>query len=273
MKIAAIVVVYNPEKDLLRRNIGAFAKNVDKIIVWRNSEFDESWVGEWKDKILIWGSGENRLIADPVNRTMVWAAENGFDFLLTMDQDSQWICFDDFVEAVAGCQGEDVAIYAPNVNGYLKDKSIEYKDIEWVIQSGMLIDLKAVAGMGGFREDYGIYCIDEEFCFWLRLHGKKVRCFTNHNLIQKYGEARKSKWGFTVLNYSPFVRYRLIRNMIWMKREFPGSTVARRIFHVIFDNCRDIILEESNKKTKLKALARGVVHGAFGHIGSRRIKL
>lgn len=271
MKICAIVIVYNPDRELLMRNIAAFADGVDKIIVWRNSDFDESWLDQWKGKILLWGDGFNEMIARPVNKAMEWARKMGYRYLLTMDQDSRWNSFGLFLEAVGRCGDSSVGIYAPNVNNYLRDPAVEYRDIEWVIQSGMLIDLDAVAGLGGFREDYGIYGIDEEFCYWLRLNGKKIRSFTNHHLVQKYGDARKTAWGFTVLNYSPFARYHIVRNMIWMKREFPQSTVTRRIPHVIFDNCRDILLAEDNKIAKLKGLARGVADGLFKKILQCRV--
>lgn len=272
MKILALVVTYRPDENLLVRNISAFAPYVDSIIIWRNSNEDLCFLEEWKDKIRFWGNGENKYLAEPINVVMRFAYNEGYDFILTMDQDSEWVNFKDFKDAVYQqwqSGGNHVGIYAPNVNGYLKDITREYQDIEWVIQSGMLINLKKVMGLGGFREDYEIYGIDEEYCYWLRQHGLKIRSFVNSRLKQKYGEATKSKLGFTVLNYSPITRYHLIRNMIWMKREFPKSTVFRRIPHVFLLNLRDILFAESNKVKKTTALIKGIYDGLFGSIKYR----
>jgi hypothetical protein len=271
MRILAVVVVYHPDKELLVRNIGAFIDYVDKVIVWRNADDALEYLDKWNDKIIYMGDGTNKFLAYPINKALEYGQENGYDFLLTMDQDSEWINFKDFKETIARqwTDNNNVAIYSPNVNGYLKDSNIEYKDIEWVIQSGMLIDLKKTQHWGGFREDYEIYGIDEEYCYWLRLNGLKIRSFTNYRLKQKYGEARKSRFGFTVYNYSPATRYHLIRNMIWMKREFPGSTIFRRIPHVALLNLRDILLAEDNKYKKTSALLRGIYDGLFKTIKCR----
>lgn len=42
MNILAIIVAYNPDRDLLERNIASFAPYVSKILIWRNSLFDLS---------------------------------------------------------------------------------------------------------------------------------------------------------------------------------------------------------------------------------------
>lgn len=264
MKIAALIIAYNPDRELLRRNIEAFIDYVDAVFIWRNSPDTIDYLSEWKDKIHFCGDGGNQYLAKPINEIIELCSRKGFDFLLTMDQDSCWENFEGFISTVQRTQEEgEVGIYAPNVNNYLKNPDIEYKDIEWVIQSGMLIDLKVINGLGGFREDYEMYGIDEEFCYWLHKNGKKVRSYTNFHLKQRYGNQQKSRFGFDVYNYSPDVRYHLIRNMIWMKREFPKSTITRRILHVIFDNYRDIILVERNKLAKLKAFTLGICHGCF----------
>lgn len=264
MNIAAIIVAYHPDEELLCENVSAFADYVDLIIIWRNSDETLGYLSQWEHKIIYMGDGTNQFIAKPINEVIRFCQNRGFDFLLTMDQDSRWQDFGKFIALVDNTPKDGtISIYAPNVNNYLKDPNFEYKDIEWVIQSGMLIDLKSIKGLGGFREDYKIYGIDEEYCYWLRVNGKKIRSFTNIHLQQRYGDCQKSRFGFYVYNYSPIVRYHLIRNMIWMKREFPNSTITRRILHVIFDNYRDIILVERNKLAKLKAFTLGICHGCF----------
>lgn len=272
IKIAAIVITYYPDKKLLFKNIEAFADYVDQILIWRNSSEDFNYtklLDRWMSKIVFMGIGKNIYMAKPLNIAIKYCFENNYNYLLTMDQDSCWDNFKKFLYMVNLYRNSQVAIYAPNVNHYLDGYPFEYKDIEWVIQSGMLLNIDIVKDSGGFREDYRIYGIDEEFCYWLRLHGKKIRSFTNCHLQQKYGNVQKSHLGFSVYNYSPIVRYFLIRNMIWMKREFKNSTITRRIIHVILQNIRDILLVENNKKHKLYKFSQGIWHGLSKPIKKR----
>ena len=133
MKIAAIVVVYHAEKRILFQNIEAFASSVDTIIIWRNSPDDLAYLEKWRSKMVFMGDGTNRYMAKPLNEAIDYCISKGYDYLLTMDQDSCWEDFNRFIELVNALPKDGlVAIYAPNVNNYLKDSSIEYKDIEWV---------------------------------------------------------------------------------------------------------------------------------------------
>lgn len=271
MRIAAIIITFHPDKKLLQNNIEAIHNYVDKILIWQNSDDDLSDITAKYSGIEVIGDKTNHFIAKPLNQALQWCRENGYDYLLTMDQDSVWEDFAGFIsETNRFNNNPEIGIFAPNTNNFIPDKSIPFIDKEWVIQSGMLLNLHALNGLGGFREEYQIYGVDEEFCYWVNLHHKKVRVMTRFNLQQKYGNAQKTIWGFTVYNYSPIVRYFLIRNMIWMKREFPKSTTTRRICSVIVHNYRDIILAEKNKFAKLTKFTLGIIHGLFREITTRQ---
>lgn len=264
MKIAAVVVTYNPSASGLYKNVKAFADYVDCILIQRNSLATFEYLSEWEDKVVYLGTGRNEYIAKPLNDAIDYCLSNDYDYLLTMDQDSMWMNFGDFISLVrAQAHNNKVAIYAPNCNNQFKDKLIPYHDIEWVIQSGMLLNVQIAKALGGFREDYKIYGVDEEYCYWARIHGYKTRVFTNCELKQNFGRITKTIFGFETLNYSPIVRYFLIRNMIWMRREFRDSTTLRRICAVLFYNIRGIILGESDKIRKILMLAKGVWEGVF----------
>lgn len=265
--IATVIVTYHPDMELLRQNIGAIHPHVDKILIWRNSADDLSSLTSLFPKIEMIGDGTNHFMAYPLNQALQWAHNHGYDWLLTMDQDSKWDNFEAFIDDAARNMIETrdtIALYAPVINRLRLDSETPFRDIEWTIQSGMLTNVKKCLQFGGFREDYKIYGVDEEFCYWVNHNNMKVRVLPGHNLTQKYGNARKSRWGFTVYNYSPTVRYFLIRNMIWMKREFPRSTTTRRILSVVFHNTRDIILSEKHKFPKLSQFYKGIFHGLTG---------
>ena len=95
MKILAVVVAYHPEPDLLRRNLDSFADGVDHILLWRNSPVECD-----HPKVELAGDGTNQGIGTALNAAWTYAVQNGFDWLLTMDQDSCWEDFEAFQAAV-----------------------------------------------------------------------------------------------------------------------------------------------------------------------------
>ena len=89
MKILAIVVTYYPEKNLLKKNINAFIEYVDKVLIWENTPESEKLSFRFihDEKIEYCGDGINS-ISHALNYGWKYAKRNGYDYLLTMDQDS-----------------------------------------------------------------------------------------------------------------------------------------------------------------------------------------
>ena len=90
-KIAAVVILYNPELSILE-NIKSYIDQVEKLYVVDNSEAsNESLIQEIKSfsKIEYIPNKYNIGIAAALNIGARKAIEEGFDYLLTMDQDSE----------------------------------------------------------------------------------------------------------------------------------------------------------------------------------------
>lgn len=270
MKIASIVVVYNSNLIELYNNIKRIISCVDILIVWRNSNDDVNFLKSInEDKILFMGNGENLFIAEPLNVAVDWCLRNNYDYLLTMDQDSEWVNFDYFVNFVRECKDDETVIYAPNVN-YKKDIKEPMLAVDSVITSGSLLNVKIVNKLGGFRNDYKIYWVDGEFCYWSRKNGYKIRIITSANLLQKFGNETKIVFGFTTSNYSAVVYYYIFRNMLWMHREHGNNAVSIKcILYTSLYNLRGIILGESHKLEKVKSIYDGIIDGCFKHINKR----
>lgn len=259
---AAIVICYHPDRELLRANIGAFAGEVDKVLVWRNSTESLDWIKDEFPNIELLGSGENQFIARPLNEALRYCASNGYQWLLTMDQDSVFEDFASFKADVLSRVDNDVAIYAPNVNNQFANK--EDHEPETVITSGSLIDVDKAINTGGFNEKYEIYWVDGEFCYRSRQAGHRIVVPARHNLHQQFGQQTRTLFGFTTSNYSAPIYYRLIRNMLWEHREHGSKAVSKRcIAYTLFYSTRGIVLGEKQKIKKLAAIAKGLWHGTF----------
>ena len=97
-KILAIVVTYYPERDLLEKNISAYIEYVDKVLIWENTpeEYKLQYRFVEHKKVEYCGDGINS-ISHALNHAWKYAIENGYDYLLTMDQDSLWADFSSFL--------------------------------------------------------------------------------------------------------------------------------------------------------------------------------
>ena len=111
--IASIVVLYHPKTEELFDNIRSYYNVVDKVLVWRNSPEEIIVPADLEEKVVMMGSGSNDYMAKPLNAALEWCEKNGYDYLLTMDQDSRWENAEHFIERATALAEDDVAIYAP----------------------------------------------------------------------------------------------------------------------------------------------------------------
>ena len=83
--IAAGIVLYNPDIERLKKCFDSLKQQVSKIFVFDNSEIQHVI----QDKSVVYLSEDkNRGIAYALNCIMLEAQKNGFDWVVTMDQDS-----------------------------------------------------------------------------------------------------------------------------------------------------------------------------------------
>jgi rhamnosyltransferase len=266
--IAAVIVLYHPKAEEVFENIRSFSYAVDKVLIWRNSAETLAVPDDLKEKAILAGKGENDFIAKPLNAALEWCEHNGYGYLLTMDQDSRWENAGHFIERACALAEENVAIYAPYTIGQYARPEQDY-DAESVITSGSLVNVRTARRLGGFREDYQIYWVDGEFCYWARKNGYRIRVLHDCALAQQFGRQTRTLFGFTTSNYSPFIYYLLIRNMFWMRREFPEGVSVKTVLYTLMYNIRGIVLGEKNKFKKIHSINKGIVHGLFSHFERR----
>src|SRR4030065_360634 len=90
-KIAAVVVWYNPEQTVLN-NINTYINQIDKIFIVDNSDYNNNSLLEKLQTLsnTEYIANKNNIgIAAALNIGANKAVKEGFDYLLTMDQDSE----------------------------------------------------------------------------------------------------------------------------------------------------------------------------------------
>ena len=258
MKILAVVVAYHPDPELLRRNLDSFADGVDHVLLWRNSPLECD-----HPKVELAGDCTNQGVGAALNAALAHAVRNGFDWLLTMDQDSCWEDFEAFRAAVL--QRSEPALYGPRIND--EALSAPFQPSDFLITSGMLVPVAVLDRLQGWRKDFRVDALDVDLVMRARLAGIPTYKVDAGNLVQQFGKRRKTH-GFYVYDYSPRRLYDIFRNHILVIRTYPSvSSDLRRMFvkRWVFSRIPRILLGEKGRREKLRAIFRGIRAGFRAH--------
>ena len=256
MRILAVIVAYNPDLEALERCLASFQEHVDKVVIWKNSNFDYE-----RDDVEFAGDDSNCGIGKALNYAWKKADEEGFDALLTMDQDSVWQDFPAFLQKAA--QAPD-GLWGPWVN---KEPAADFVASDLLITSGMLVPLRLIKRIGGWREDFLVDAVDVDFVLHAKELGIPAWRVGGGWLQQQFGGRRK-KGLIHVYDYSPERLYGIFRNHIIVIRRYKGvSGQLRRMFvkRWYFSRPIRILLGEKDAFKKLGAIIRGIRDGKRYH--------
>lgn len=266
MKLATIVIAYNPNLDELRQNIASYAGLSDIFILWDNSEkpFDLSNIKADYPNAVIHQDGINHGLPRAYNWAIKYAEEHGCTHLMTMDQDSRFERFHDYYQWVAKKGHNGISSCAINQDQPAKE---EYTIINDSAQSSSIFPLSMIKELGPFREDLFISMVDAEMCLRAQEKGYKTLQYNGSNLIHHIGSGRKIhilNRTVTVSDYNALRHYYDSRNRILMWHEFPYDMKTRnKIKHLLgrLKIMAKILLFEDNKIEKITAIITGTWYG------------
>src|SRR3954471_22742180 len=103
MKLAGTIILYYPEEKVLE-NVQSYLEQIEKLYVVDNTENNQTEL--IKDilqfsKVTFLHDGINKGIASRLNQVCKLAIEDGYEWLLTMDQDSSFEA--DFLKKYITC--------------------------------------------------------------------------------------------------------------------------------------------------------------------------
>ena len=138
-----------------------------------------------------------------------------------------------------------------------------------IMASGTLIRREILERHGLFDDALFIDDIDHDYSLKLHCAGLKNLVVNDavltHNLgerveIDFLGKTRRITW------HSPFRRYYIIRNAIWMWRRYfwrlPGYT-ARDAYQIVKDTSKVLILDAAHRRENMRAVLNGLKDGIF----------
>lgn len=226
MQLAGVVVLYNPE-DKVIENINSYINQLGVLYVVDNSEKkNRSVISELNKnkKISYINNHGNKGIAAALNLGAQLALKSGYEYLLTMDQDSR--AKDDMlsklIEFVENHRSEKLGIvsaYQKRSNEktcyYLKD----YEPVFTVMTSGSLLNLKAYKQNGKFLDKFFIDQVDNEYCLRLNKNGYKIIRVNQAILYHNLGTNVKVA-GMTKSLHSYIRIYYIVRNSLYMWKRY-----------------------------------------------------
>lgn len=265
---AAVIVLYKPELDLLKRNISQVLQTpITSLILIDNSptELDNRFLQTFNSSIIkyVYNNG-NKGIAYALNVGLEIAENHNYKWVLQLDQDSiiptNMI---DVYDTFLSCSNEKVGILCPTI---LQGEEKETGDIACIsnsffaITSGSLINIRAWNEIGRYDEKLFIDGVDHDLCIRLRQKKYQIIQFDQLYLNHRLGIVKRKNilgYNFRVkVGYPPFRMYYIVRNYHYIKKKYKTPELAT---HPVFNQklwkkYRIIVLFENNKIQYLFAI-------------------
>ena len=266
IKCACVVVFYNPTSFNIK-NIDNYKNVIDKIYVVDNSDDDIIRIENDK-KIEYIKLNENLGIAKALNIGAEHAIKDGYDYLLTMDQDSK--ITEDIIEQMLDFikfnkNKINIGLVSPyhNIRSGEDDRiNNTYEEKIEVMTSGNIIDLNAYQKIDGFKDWLFIDCVDMEYGMNLNKNGYKVIRLNNVVMEHELGKVKIHKLfgkDYPCYNHSPIRRYYMVRNTLYLKDMYYDlfKDHCDYLIRVQKGQVKRILVFEKNKYRKLKMMYKG----------------
>ena len=291
-EIAAGIVIYNPN-DIQRfeNSIDSIVQQFPKVYLFDNSTKSFNFTHHY-DNVVYITEHKNLGVAHALNIMMAYADRDGFEWLVTMDQDS--ILPKNIIEAYeTHINDPKIAIICPQVidkrRAYMhviKEPSREF--VSECITSGSCTSIDVWKRIGKFDDWLFVDLVDNDFCKRVIASGYKILRLNTFILNQEFGEITpKSKrvqtfWiqvakilhnqNFAKFSYKKIVKpmrvYYTNRNIIYVNRKL------RKYGPVAYENynCNGYLgfwisfnfpslLRAQNKHAVWKAIVNGLRDG------------
>ena len=283
------IVIYRPQFEALRRLVASLADDVSIVAIYANSPIS----GEQQHALEAAAGGAELMVLRPGLNRGLGAAYNAFrhlagahdsEFLLLLDQDST--PEPGMVAALIAthrrlcARGENPAAVGPQpiapeggkmrLAAAARQEEGEPLRTSFVISSGSLIRLSALAAVGDFRSDYFIDAIDIEWCLRAGAAGYSIWVDRAVPMQHRLGRGIiRLPLGLLLTDQPPQRLYTYVRNQLAMLRLRHVPTRYKLKFLVSLPVRLAVHLAHHRFSADcMAALVNGLRDGAFGRLGS-----
>ena len=174
MKILCTIILFQPNWENLESLLEDMSKYIDNFFLWDNTPG-----GCGKDNFLGYiisrrenaGAG-NIGLSQAYNEAWIYASKYGYDYLMTMDQDSRWRGLETYISLIESHENKTQfnSVYFVSTTA---GNSVPFTCIDsGGINSGAVIPIRFLNKIGGYNTDFFVDAIDD----WLILEAKKIIC-------------------------------------------------------------------------------------------------
>lgn len=278
MRLASCVVIYNPDEEVTKR-ISSYAGETERVFVVDNSDTPNeellTKIRAVSSNIEIIPMHGNMGIAAALNAGLNAASEQGYDYLLTMDDDSYFTGdtlsrYIEKAEAIFTQEDKVIQVGIHNSGDKDDDLVVNNENPDWLITSGSIMDVTESIAIGGFLEKLFIDEVDREFCYRAVDKGFKMRRVLDLTMQHNLGAPIKGKIlgkSYEAMGHSKVRKYYIFRNCTYVMQEFPR--VRKEYKKYLLKMKIKTLLAEDNKLEKLKYMRMGkrdALKGKFGKL-------
>lgn len=272
--IAGCVILYNSNYETYYC-IESYIHQVSKLYLIDNSEvINEVLVKELLQypHVEYSKNKDNCGVAFALNLAAQKAINDGYDFLLTMDDDTHLP--KNTIEEMCSflnksLEKESIGIVSVSHSNNIVSQP--YYKVAFTMTSGNLISLAIYNEIGGFNNNLFIDHVDHEYCVKLENSSKFVYEIDLLKPVHKLGEERflnigvlKKKW----ISHSPIRCYYFIRNGLWLISNYKRNTnIIKHIRVCLIKEILKNVFLEDEKIARIRYIIRGIRDYYGGKLG------
>lgn len=235
MRIGCVLVLYNPEKELLIKTLCSIILQVEKVFIADNSCSPKEWFKNYTDKIIYQRMSGNIGIAAAQNVGIKHFTEHNFSHIIFLDQDSivDEGLISQLVKDLEFLNQKLILVGAIGPRPINRESNKKYRgsvrkgkpitpyitEVTEIISSASLVPLKYYKNIGLLEESLFIDGVDHEWC-WRAKKIKNLRFFISEKalLSHKTGEGDRFFVFKNMAISTPFRTYFQFRNYFVLSR-------------------------------------------------------
>ena len=277
--LAVGIVLYNPDINRLKDNLDAICLQTHKVYLFNNGSKNlgaiNALISNYHNIFLV-NNNENVGIAMALNILINKAKNDGYKWVVTLDQDSvappnlvaEYLKYINMPNLGMIC----CKIIDRNFGERKYDKSHAkgVEDVELCITSASAIKIDAWEKVGGFCEKMFIDAVDFDMCFSLKENGYRIIRVNDAKLLHEVGHSRKVTFlgrEELVFNHNPLRCYYMIRNnfLLGWRHHQLWRQIGLAFKRIILIN-----VYEKKRWKKNKMMLKGIFHAIIGKYGKYR---
>lgn len=304
-RIAAIILTYHPDLDVLRKAVVSLCPQVDRILIidngtpWDAGVLIEALPAADRGRIEFRWLETNVGVGAGHNIGIRWARERDYPHVLILDHDS--VPRPDMVAQLCGAldrltaDGIRVAAVGPryqdSYTGRISDfvrlgpwkimrvccepgRTGQLLEADFIISSGALIPMPVLDAIGDMNEDFFIDHVDTEWIFRAQAAGYRSYGVCDAVMDHSLGNATLTFWlgrWRSVPLHSPERHYYVFRNSVLLSRmphahrRWVRDDIVRLVFMAVF-----FALFVPHRWRRIRLMARGLRDGLYGVTGPLR---